>query len=98
MANYYYVKIENENVNQELAAKILTRLATSCKVRHFSFCEGRINYNTRGLIDICDIIEEYGIDGEEIDIIDEFELVEERAVMPTCRWVLGDEEKDNLDT
>ena len=61
MANYYYVRIENENVNQELAAKILARFATSCKVRYFSFCEGCISYNTRGLIDIRDIIEEYGI-------------------------------------
>lgn len=165
MANYYYVRIENENVNQELAAKILARFATSCRVRHFSFCEGCINYNTRDLIDIRDIIEEYGIDEEEIDVMDEFELVEEGIVMPcrseqelidyekeafdkvwlmrtspcenpeiearrqaaakrildtyndipkegyndwecgfwsgvmaTCRWALGDEEKDNLDT
>lgn len=165
MANYYYVRIENENVNQELAAKILTRFTTSCKVRHFSFCEGCISYNTRGLIDIHDIIEEYGINEEEVDVVDEFELVEEGVVMPrrseqelidyekeafdkvwlmrtfpcdipeietrrqeaverildtyddipedgyddwecgfwngvmaTCRWALGDEEKDNLDT
>lgn len=165
MANYYYVRIENENVNQELAAKILASFATSCKVRHFSFCEGCISYNTRSLIDIRDIIEEYGIDEEEVDVVDEFELVEEGVVMPrrseqelidyekeafdkvwlmrtspcdipdiearrqaaverildtyndipeegyddwecgfwngvmaTCRWALGDEEKDNLDT
>ena len=165
MANYYYVTIESENVNQELAAKLLARFATSCEVRHFSFCKGCINYNTRGFIDIRDIIEEYGIDGKEIDVVDEFELVEDGAVMPrrseqelidyekeaddkvwlmrtspcdnpeiearrqvaaerilatyddipeegyndwecgywngimaTLRWVLGDEEKDNLDT
>ena len=165
MANYYYVRIENENVNQELAAKILSRFATSCKVRHFSFCEGCITYNTRSLIDIRDIIKEYGIDEEEVNVVDEFELVEEGVVMPrrseqelidyekeafdkvwlmrthpcdipdvevrrqaaverilntyddipeegyddwscgfwngvmaTCRWALGDEEKDNLDT
>lgn len=97
MANYYYVRIENENVNQELAAKILTRFATSCQVRHFSFCEGCISYNTRNLIDIRDIIEEYGIDEEEVDVIDEFELAEKGIVMPRRR-ALGDEEKDNLDT
>ena len=66
-----------ENVNQELAAKILARFSTSCRVRHFSFCEGCISYNTRGLIDIRDIIKEYGIDEEEVDVVDEFELVEE---------------------
>ena len=165
MANYYYVKIKNENINQELAAKILAQFATSCRVRHFSFCEGCISYNTRGLIDISDILEEYGINEAEIEIIDEFELVENgitmsrrseqelidyekeasdkvwlmrtspcdipeiessrqeavkrildtyddipeegyddwecgfwNGVMATCRWALGDEDKDNLDT
>ena len=82
MANYYYVTIESENVNQELAAKLLARFATSCEVRHFSFCKGCISYNTRGFIDIRDIIEEYGIDGKEVDVVDEFELVEEGVVMP----------------
>lgn len=82
MANYYYVSIKNENVNQELAAKILARFSTSCRVRNFSFCEGCISYNTRGLIDIRDIIKEYGIDEEEVDVVDEFERVEEDAVMP----------------
>lgn len=77
MANYYYVKIENKNVNQELAAKILSRFATCCQVRHFSFREGCIAYNTRGLIDIRDILEEYSIDEEEMDIADEFELFEQ---------------------
>ena len=82
MANYYYVTIENENVNQELAAKILTRFATSCEVRYFSFYKGCIIYNTRGFISIRDIIKEYGIDEKEVDVVDEFELAEEGAVMP----------------
>lgn len=165
MANYYYVRIENEKINQELATKIFARLASSCKIRHFSFCEGCISYNTRDLIDIRDILEEYCIDEEEVEVIDEFELVEKAIEMPrrsaqelidyekeafekvwlmrskpcdtplveeerqrsverilntyddipeegyddwecgfwngvmaTCRWALGDEEKNNLDT
>lgn len=98
MANYYYVRIENENVNQELAAKILARFATSCRVRHFSFCEGCISYNTRSLIDIRDIIEEYGIDEEEVDVVDEFELVEEGVVMPRrSEQELIDYEKEAFD-
>ena len=82
MANYYYVTIESENVNQELAAKILARFATSCEVRYFSFCKGCIDSNTRGLVDIRDIIKEYSIDEKEIDVVDEFELIENGAVMP----------------
>ena len=98
MANYYYVRIENENVNQELAAKILARFATSCEVKHFSFCEGCISYNTRDLIDIRDILEEYNIDEEEIDVIDEFELVEENVAMPRrSEQELVDYEKEAFD-
>ena len=60
----------------------MARLATSCEVRYFSFYKGCIIYNTRGFIDIRDIIKEYGIDEKGVDVVDEFELVEEGAVMP----------------
>ena len=73
MANYYYVKIK-KNVNQELAAEIFARLATFCKIRQFSFRGDSVTYNTRGLIDIEDLLEKYGINEEDIDVADEFEL------------------------
>lgn len=165
MANYYYVTIKSDKMTQEVASKIFQKISASNLIRHFNFIEGHLNYNTRGLTDIVDILEEYGFTDEDIEVIDEFELVEKAIEMPrrsaqelidyekeafekvwlmrskpcdiplieeerqrsverilntyddipregyddwacgfwngvmaTCRWALGDEEKDNLDT
>ena len=74
MANYYWVKLHNPNLTQEGAAKIFEKLASSCLVRHFEYLgDGYISYNTRGLIDIDLILQEYGIDYDEMEIEDEFE-------------------------
>jgi hypothetical protein len=61
-------------LTQEGAAKIFEKLAASCLVRHFEYLgDGYISYNTRGLIDIDLILQEYGIDYDELEIEDEFE-------------------------
>ena len=74
MANYYWVKLHNPNLTQEGAAKVFEKLASSCLVRHFEYLgDGYIAYNTRGLIDIDLILQEYGIDCDEMEIEDEFE-------------------------
>ena len=166
MANYYYVTIKSTKMTQGVANEILQTLANQCRIRHFDFCEGYLSYNTRGLIDISDILNAYDFNDSEIEIKDEFDLVYEQndnfqprskkeieyyekeafdkvwlmrthpcdipeiearrqeaverilntyddipedgyddwscgfwnGVMATCRWALGDEEKDNLDT
>lgn len=165
MANYYYVTIKSNKMTQGVANEILQTLANKCRIRHFDFSEGYLAYNTRGLIDISDILNSYDFNDDEIEIKDEFELIEEGVIMPcrskqelidyekeafdkvwlmrtrpydipdiearrqeaverilntyddipedgyddwscgywngvmaTCRWALGDEEKDNLDT
>lgn len=74
MANYYWVKLHSEKITQEVAAEIFIRLSSSCLVRHYNYTEGgHISYNSRGLIDISDILEKYYIDEEELEIEDEFE-------------------------
>ena len=165
MANFYYVKIKSNKMTQGVANEILQTLANKCLIRYFDFSEGYLAYNTRGLIDISDILNSYDFNDDEIEIKDEFELVEKNTavlcrsaqelidyekeafdkvwlmrtspcntpeiearrqeaverilntyddipedgyddwecgywngVMATCRWALGDEEKDNLDT
>ena len=75
MANYYYTTFEDDKITQEVAEKIFARLVSSCRIRHFEFCEGKISYNTRGLVDINDILDEYGIE-VEANVVDEFELAE----------------------
>ena len=74
MANYYWVQLHSEKITQEVAAEIFIRLSSSCLVRHYNYTEGgHISYNSRGLIDISDILEKYYIDEEELEIEDEFE-------------------------
>ena len=74
MANYYWVKLHNPKLTQEGAVKVFEKLASSCLVRHFEYLgDGYITYNTRGLIDINLILQEYGIDCDEMEIEDEFD-------------------------
>lgn len=74
MANYYYVKINNEKLTQEAAAEIFDILSKNCYVRYFNYGDGgHISYNTRGLIDIRSVLEKYYVDEEEMEIEDEFE-------------------------
>lgn len=79
MANYYNVEYNDEKITQEVAEKIFARLVDSCRIRHFEFCEGKINYNTRGLVDVDDILDDYGIE-VETNVVDEFKLIEEGAI------------------
>ena len=77
MANYYYVKIESEKMTQEVASKIFQQIATKNKIRSFNFNEGYLVYNTRGLVDISEILNEAGFIDEEIEVKDEFDLISE---------------------
>lgn len=77
MANYYYITIKSDKMTQEVASKIFQKMATSNFIRHFNFTVGQLNYNTRGLTDIEDILKEYEFTEEDIEIKDEFELVYE---------------------
>lgn len=75
MANCYTVEITNEEkVNQNLALEIFNILVQKARVRSFDFCEcGKIEYNTRGLVDVTEILEKYDITDEDIKVEDEFE-------------------------
>ena len=79
MANYYYINIESEKMTQDVANEIFQTIAPKQRVRHFSFSEGHLNYNTRGLVDVTEVLEAYGFNDDEdkIEIKDEFELVYE---------------------
>ena len=75
MANYYSTKIESNKCSQEMAGEIFQKLMNKSRVRDFSFIEtGCLSYNTRGLLDISDILERYGISENEISIKDEGDL------------------------
>lgn len=77
MANYYYVKIESEKMTQEVASKILQELTTKNKIRSFNFHEGYLTYNTRGITDISEILDEVGFTDEEVEVKSEFDLTYE---------------------
>lgn len=77
MANYYYVTIKSDKMTQNVANEILQTIAPKNRIRNFHFVEGELNYNTRGLTDITDVLNAYGFIDEEIEIKDEFELVYE---------------------
>lgn len=76
MANYYYVTIKSDKMTQEVASKILEEMVLKNYVRSFSFHEGYLTYNTRGLTDINKILNEAGFTDEEIEVKDEFQLIE----------------------
>ena len=77
MANYYYVDIKSEKMNQDIANEIFNVISSKNRIRRFSFSEGYLSYNSRGLTDITDILNKYNFNDEEdeISIKDEFELV-----------------------
>lgn len=76
MANYYYVEIKSEKLTQEAAAEIFNHIMHHQRVRWFDFSEGGIiKYNSRGLEDVSEILEKYGITEEEIKIEDEFKRI-----------------------
>lgn len=79
MANYYYVDIKSEKMNQDIANEIFNEISSKNKIRRFNFSEGYLSYNSRGLTDITDILNKYNFNDEEdeISIKDEFELVYE---------------------
>ena len=77
MANYYYVTIKSTKMTQGVANEILQTLANKCRIRHFDFSEGHLSYNTRGLIDISEILNTYDFNNDEVTIKDEFDLVYE---------------------
>ena len=75
MANYYYVTIKSDKMTQEVAAEILQEMATKNLICAFTYHEGYLYYNTRGLTDIGAILEKAGFADSEIDVKDEFDLV-----------------------
>ena len=79
MANYYYINIESEKMTQDVANEIFQTITPKQRIRWFDFSEGHLSYNTRGLIDITDILNAYDFNDKEdkIEIKDEFELVYE---------------------
>ena len=77
MANYYYVKIESEKMTQDIASKIFQEMTTKNQIRNFCFIEGHLTYNTRGLTDISEILNEAGFTDEEIEVKDEFDFIRE---------------------
>ena len=77
MANYYYIDIKSEKMTQDVANEILQTITPRQRIRHFAFSEGHLHYNTRGIVDISNILNTYGFDDSEISIKDEFELVYE---------------------
>ena len=74
MANYYYVTIKSDKMTQEVASKIFQKITTLNFIRYFTFSNGYLRYNTRGLTDIGDILEEYQFTDDDIEIKDEFQL------------------------
>ena len=74
MANYYYVEIKSEKIDSKAAVEIFNYIMRHQRVRWFDFSEGGIiKYNSRGLEDISEILEKYGITEEEVKVEDEFE-------------------------
>lgn len=73
--NYFNVKIKSKNVTAPVATEIFNRLTNSCKVRIFNYDTGHLFYDTRGLIDITDILTANNITNEDMRIVDEFGAV-----------------------
>ena len=76
--NYYKTTIKSDKMNIYIAYEILTYIKDKYKIRYFYFSEnGTLEYYTRGLPNISNILEKNNFQLEEIDIKDEFELVKE---------------------
>jgi hypothetical protein len=84
MANYYYINIESEKMTQNVANEIFQTIAPKQQVRWFEFKEGRLNYNTRGLEEISEILAAYGFNDDEdkIEIKDEFNYAYDNMMTP----------------
>ena len=78
MANYYFVTIESEKMTQEVANEIFQAIEPKHLIREFYFHEGYLYYNTRGLLDISDILNKYKFNDkvDKIEVKDEFDYVE----------------------
>lgn len=85
MANYYYITIKSDKMTQDIASEIFVELSSSNLIRVFEYSgSGYLHFNSRGVTTkIGKILEKYDFTDEEVEVKDEFELVEE---------------KDNLDT
>ena len=66
-------------MTQKIAAEIFNKLAEERKIRYFDYDENQLKFNTRGLVDIQDILNRYNIKEEEMEVKDEFELVYETS-------------------
>lgn len=76
--NYYKTTIKSDKMNIDIAYEILTYIKDKYKIRYFDFSEsGILEYYTRGLPNISNILEKNNFQLEEIDIKNEFELVKE---------------------
>ena len=84
MANYYYINIKSEKMTQNVANEIFQTIVPKQQVRWFEFCEGRLNYNTRNLEDISEILAAYGFNDDEdkIEIKDEFNYAYDNMMTP----------------
>ena len=69
-------------MTQEGASKILQEMATKNQIRSFNFNEGYLTYNTRGLTDISEILNEANLTDEEVEIKDEFTYAYENMMSP----------------
>lgn len=85
MANYYYVTIKSDKMTQEIAAEIFVELSSSNLIRAFEYSgSGYLHFSSRGInTQIGKILEKYDFTGEEVEVKDEFELVEEKDNLNT---------------
>ena len=83
MANYWYVDINSNNLTAEAAGEILKYTGENHLIRSFSYhhgdcvngkLSGELHMNTRGLPNIVDILEKYGITEDEMEWEDEFDV------------------------
>lgn len=70
--NYYYITINNKNINQDFATKLFNEIAKTNLIRSFSFDDGYVSYNSRGVKDIGYLLDEYNIDRKDSLVMDEF--------------------------
>lgn len=76
--NYYKTTIKSDKMNVNIAYEILMYIKDKYKIRYFDFSEnGTLEYCTRDLPNISNILETNNFQLEEIEIKDEFELVKE---------------------
>ena len=94
MANYYFVTIKSEKMTQEVANEIFQAIEPKHLIREFYFHEGYLYYNTRGLLDISDILNKYKFNDkvDKVEVKDEFdyvEMTEEEAIKEKIKKVIN---------